>query len=86
MNEQKSEAADAATYQVLIEGVAYDWHKDTISVPEMRELGGLPTDRPIIEVNLQDNEMRVLSEDDVHRPVPLEPGKGVTKRVNFKRG
>lgn len=73
-------------YQVLIEGAAYDWHKESISVPEMRQLAGLPEDRPIIQVDLQDNEMRVLSEDDVHRPVQLEPGKGVTKRVNFKRG
>lgn len=76
----------SGSYQVLIEGAAYDWHKDVISVPEMRQLAGLPEDRPIIQVDLQDNEMRVLSEDDVHRPVQLEPGKGVTKRVNFKRG
>lgn len=81
-----SENQAAGNYQVLIEGAAYDWHKDTISVPEMRELGGLPKDRPVIQVDLQDNQMRVLAEDDVHQPVPLEPGKGVTKRVNFKRG
>lgn len=86
MAEQHSDTSQAGTYQVLIEGVAYDWHKATISVPEMRDLAGLPSDRPVIEVDLQDNVMRVLSEDEVHHPVPLEPGKGVTKRVNFKRG
>lgn len=83
MSEQQP---SSATYQVLIEGAAYDWHKESISVPEMRQLAGLPEDRPIIQVDLQDNEMRVLSEDEIHRPVELEPGKGVTKRVNFKRG
>lgn len=73
-------------YQVLVEGQAYDWHKSTISVPEIRELGGLPADRPVIRVDLQDHAMRVLAEDDVHEPVPLQPGKGVSKRVNFQRG
>lgn len=75
-----------ARFQVLIEGRAYDWDKNTITVPEIRELAGLPADRPVIEVDLQDNAMRVLAEDDVHEPVELQPGKGVTKRVNFRRG
>lgn len=77
---------DTGTYQLLIEGQAYDWHKDTITVPEIRELAGLPEDRPVIQVDLRDNSMRVLKDDDVHEPVPLEPGKPVTKRVNFWRG
>lgn len=81
MSEQPS-----GPYHVMIEGTVYDWHKESISVPEIRQLGGLPEDRSVVEVDLQTNETRKLAEDDVHHPAELEPGKGVSKRVNFQRG
>lgn len=86
MAEHTDENEAGGNYQVLIEGRAHDWHKDTITVAEIRELGGLPEDRPVIEVDLQDNQMRVLAEDAVHEPAELEPGKGVAKRINFRSG
>ncbi|MGH4022767.1 MAG: hypothetical protein ACRDT0_26735 [Pseudonocardiaceae bacterium] len=81
-----SQEPDAASFGVLIEGRVHPWSKDTITVSEIRELGGLPADCPVVEENLQTAAERVLGEDDVHQPPKLEEGKTVTKKVNFRRG
>ncbi len=70
-------------FEVNIEGALYSWHKDTITVPELRELGKLPSDMPVIEIDLKENTERTLREDEV---VDLKPGKGFGKKVGFKRG
>jgi hypothetical protein len=78
---------DATTkYAVLIEGKLHSWNKDTITVQEIRELGGLPANCPVVEENLQRSAQRSLDEDAVHQPPRLEEGKDLTKKVNFKRG
>lgn len=74
---------DAPKFEVNIEGVLYAWGRETITVPEIRELGKLPTDLPVIEVDLKDNTERTLSEGEI---VELKPGKGFGKKVSFKRG
>lgn len=66
-----------------IEGTIYDWHKDTISVPELRELGSLPSDLPVQEIDLKVNTQRDLDEDEV---VQLRPGLGFSKKVRYQRG
>ena len=70
-------------FEVNIEGVIHPWDKPTITVPELRALGGLPDDQPVLEVNLQTNTERTLAEDEV---VELKPGHGFAKKVRFKRG
>ncbi len=70
-------------YLINIEGVEHPWDKDTITVPEIRELGNLPATDPVIEVDLQDNTERTLAEDEV---VEVKPGKGFGKKVKFQRG
>jgi len=70
-------------YEINIEGTPYDWDRDTIIVPELRQLAGLPTDQEMIEVDLKDNSERVLGEDET---INLKPGKGFAKKVGFKRG
>lgn len=70
-------------FEVDIEGTLYPWERDTITVPEIRELGNLPTDLPVIEVDLKTNTERTLAEDEV---VELKAGKGFGKKVSFKRG
>ncbi len=67
---------------VNIEGTEYEWDKETISVPEIRQRGNLPTDLPVIQV-FPDNTERTLEEDEV---VALKPGHRFGKRVKFKRG
>jgi hypothetical protein len=69
-------------YFVEIEGTEYPWSKATVTVPEIRTLGGLPTNLPVIEVDPDNNE-RTLAEDEV---VTLKPGHRYGKKVKFKRG
>jgi len=72
-----------AKYAIDIEGTVYDWDRPTITVPEIRELGGLPAGVAVLEINLKTNEERTLTEDEV---VELKPGLGFSKKVEFRRG
>ena len=69
-------------YFVEIEGTEYPWPRDTITVPEIRTLGNLPQDLPVIEVD-PDNIERTLAEAEI---VTLKPGHRFGKKVRFKRG
>jgi hypothetical protein len=82
MSEQ-AKPSKGPRYLVNIEGVEVPWDEDTITVPEIRQLGNLSATDPVIEVDLQDNTERTLSEDDV---VEIRPGKGFGKKVKFQRG
>jgi len=70
-------------YEIDIEGTLHLWDEDTITVPQIRDLGNLPQDVPVIEVDFEDNSERTLPEDEI---VELKPGKGFGKKVGFKRG
>ena len=70
-------------FEINIEGTRHPWDRDTITVPELRELGALPTDTPVVEVDLQTNTERTLAEDEV---VHLKPGQGFGRKVRFQRG
>ena len=71
------------TYEVNIEGQIHEWERDTITVPELRQLAGYAADQQMIEVDLKDNSERVLEESET---IQLKPGKGFAKKVAFKRG
>ena len=70
-------------FYIDIEGAVYPWDEDTITVSQLRVLGNLPTDLPVQEIDLQTNEARTLSEDEV---VQLRPGLGFSKKVRYQRG
>jgi len=70
-------------YDVDIEGQIYQWERDSITVPELRDLASYAPDQQMIEVDLQEGTEEVLAEDAV---VALKPGKGFAKKVVFKRG
>ena len=70
-------------YHLDIEGTLHPWDSDTITVPQIRELGKLPTDLPVIQIDLKDNTQWTLAEDDV---VELRPGLGFSKKVKYQRG
>ena len=80
-----SEGTAGAPYEISIEGQTHPWGRDTISVAEIRELGGIPQDVDVVAVDLVDGGQRVLGEDAVHEIPPLQPGKPVVKRTNFER-
>jgi hypothetical protein len=77
------QATGGPTFEINIEGRVYDWHERTITPAQIRELGGLPADQPIIEINFQDNTERTLAEGEV---VEVKPGHGFGKKIGFKRG
>ena len=70
-------------YAVDIEGTVHEWDQPTITVPQLRLLGGLPDGVPVQEINLKTNEERTLPEDQV---VKLQPGLGFSKKIEFRRG
>ncbi len=70
-------------YHIDIEGTIYDWDRDTITVAEIRQLGSLPGDLPVLEIDLSDNSQRELREDEI---VELRPGMGFSKKVRWQRG
>ncbi len=74
-----------ADYEVMIEGKAYPWDKDTISVSDIRKLGNMRTGAQVVEEDLRDGTERALTEDEVLRPGRLDAGKRPTKRVNFRQ-
>lgn len=77
------QGASGPTYEVNIEGRTYDWHESAITPMQIRQLGGLPADQPVIEINFKDNTEHTLREDEV---VELKPGHGFGRKVGFKRG
>lgn len=67
---------------VEIDGTEYEWNQATITVPQIRDLGNIPANTPVIEVDPDNNET-TLSEDAV---ITLKPGHRYGKKVKFKRG
>lgn len=85
-NEDKAQAHDGRgprQYFIDIEGTDFEWQRSTITVPEIRQLGNLTGDQPIVEVNLKENTERELGEDEV---VTLKPGRGYARKVRYQRG
>lgn len=79
----RTEPKPGRRFLIDIEGTDYPWHKDTISVSEIRDLGSLTGPEPIVEVDLVENTERTLAEDAV---VDVKPGHGFAKKIRFKRG
>jgi hypothetical protein len=75
--------ASRPKYFVNVEGTQHPWGEKTITVPQIRTLGGFEATQEIVEVNLEKNTEKTLGEHDV---VTLKPGHGFGKKVEFKRG
>lgn len=74
---------DHPIYEINIEGELYEWHEPTITPAQIRQLGSLPSDQSVIEINFQDNTEHTLPEGE---PVEVKPGHGFGKKIGFKRG
>jgi hypothetical protein len=81
--EQEGPHQRGPKYHLDIEGKLYEWDRDAITVPELRSLGGLPSDVQVEEIDLTTNVQRTLSENEV---VELRPGLGFSKKIKFQRG
>ena len=67
---------------VNIEGHEYEWDEPTITVPQIRTLGGLPTDQPVICEDAEGRE-RTLAENET---VTIQPGHRHGRAPKYKRG
>jgi multiubiquitin len=76
-------AQKGKVFEVNIEGRIHEWTHSTISVPQIRQLGGLPDNQPVIEIHFHPNTERTLGENEI---VELKPGHGFGKKVGSKRG
>jgi len=82
MNVQAKDRGEGPKYFVNIEGTEYSWDKDTITVQEIRTLGNLPADLPVLEETPEGTE-RTLPEDEV---IHLQPGHRYGRASKYKRG
>ncbi|MCE7733589.1 MAG: hypothetical protein GPJ54_01845 [Candidatus Heimdallarchaeota archaeon] len=78
----KNKGKGPKQYFVNIEGTEYEWDKNTITTSEIRTLGNLPADQPII-CERPDGTERELREDEV---VELKPGHRYGRASRYKRG
>jgi hypothetical protein len=69
-------------YFVNVEGTEYPWHKSTITVQEIRTLGNLPADLPVLE-EAPDGTERTLAENEV---IHLRPGHRYGRASKYRRG
>jgi len=79
---KKEGSGNGPKYHVDIEGTIYEWDQPTITVADIRRLGNLPSDTPVMIID-EDNNQRTLGEDEV---VELKPGLGFSKKVRYQRG
>ncbi len=80
--ENKTAEQAGKKFFVNIEGAEYAWDKDTITTSEIRTLGNLPADLPVIEEQ-PDGTERTLAENEV---IDLKLGHRFGRAPKFKRG
>lgn len=78
-------STDDPKYDIWIEDTIHGWDKSTISLAEIRELGGMPADSPVSAVDLVEQQEVPLPEDSVHEIPARQPGRPLVKRTQFKR-
>lgn len=69
-------------YFVNIEGTEYPWEHETISVAEIRQLGNIPSDQPIVVENPDGTEQQLADSATVE----LKPGHRYGRAPKYKRG
>jgi hypothetical protein len=78
-----AEPGQGPKYYIDIEGEIYSWDDDEITVQEIRELGDLPEEKGVIEIDLRTQEQRTLGDNET---VELHPGRGFSEKFQYKRG
>jgi hypothetical protein len=70
-------------YILSIESKEIHWPKSTITTEEIAALGNWDASLGVQEVNLVTGEARTLAPGEV---VELQPGKGFSKKIGWRRG
>jgi hypothetical protein len=70
-------------FEVNIEGTEHSWSDPNITTEQILELGDLPADQGVIEIDLKTNGERTLEPGEV---IELKPGQGFAKKVKYQRG
>ena len=73
---------DDKKFFINIEGTEYPWGRETITVSEIRTLGKLPANLPVIEED-PDGRETTLQEGQV---VTIKPGHRHGRASRYKRG
>lgn len=79
---QEQEKVETQKFFVNIEDKEYPWAKETITVPEIRQLGNIPSDQQIIE-EVSDGSERTLAENEI---VIIKPGHRHGRAPKYRRG
>ena len=78
-----TEEAKGPKYEINIEGTIHPWNQGEITPAQIRQLGNLPADQPVVEVNLETGEETTLGDDAT---IEVKPGIAFARKVQFKRG
>jgi hypothetical protein len=79
---KENEMGGGPKYTLVIEGNEYPWDHETITAAQIAELGSWELSQGVIEVD-KDNNERTLASDEI---VELKPGLGFGKKHRWKRG
>jgi hypothetical protein len=69
-------------FSINVEGTDHPWDQDTITIPEIRRLGNIPADVPVLEESPEGTE-RTLPENEI---VTLKPGHRHGRAAKYRRG
>jgi hypothetical protein len=80
--EREAQEKAGKKYYANIEGAEYPWDKETIAVKEIRVLGNLPRELPVVE-EFPNGTEKTLKDNDI---VLLKAGHRYGRAPKFKRG
>lgn len=80
--QQEQEKVEGKEFFVNIEGKEFPWNSETITVPEIRHLGNIPSDQQIVE-EAPDGTERTLTENEI---VTIKPGHRHGRAPKYRRG
>lgn len=82
-HKDKHDDATGKKFFVNIEGEVFPWDEETITTEQVIDLGGWDPVLGVQEIDLKTNEARTLKPGEI---VELKPGKGFSKRIEWRRG
>ncbi len=82
MSIEEAAVQSGQKFYINIEGTEYPWDRETITVAEIRSLGGIPSNQAIVQESPEGSE-RTLGENET---IELKPGHRHGRAPRYKRG